>query len=105
MKTIVCSCIETVKVLSLMEKGVSLEAVIQMEEVEEKDRELAKKNVWILISVFIQQGITLYSMSEIEKIGKEHRSPVNPPKPDDICTICYTSGTTSIPKVSTFLLL
>lgn len=54
MKTIVCSCIETVKVLSLMEKGVSLEAVIQMEEVEEKDRELAKKNVWSLISVFIQ---------------------------------------------------
>lgn len=43
-------------------------------------------------------------MSEIEKIGKEHRSPVNPPKPDDICTICYTSGTTSVPKVSTFLL-
>ena len=54
MKTIVCSCIETVKVLSLMEKGVSLEVVIQMEEVEEKDRELAKKNVRRIRLLFIK---------------------------------------------------
>ena len=38
-------------------------------------------------------------MSEIEKIGSEHRVPCIPPKPDDICTICYTSGTTGVPKV------
>lgn len=38
-------------------------------------------------------------MREIEEIGKEHRFPVNPPKPSDICTICYTSGTTGAPKV------
>lgn len=38
-------------------------------------------------------------MREIEEIGKEHSFPVNPPKPSDICTICYTSGTTGAPKV------
>lgn len=37
-------------------------------------------------------------MSEVEKLGREHRVACNPPKPEDICTICYTSGTTGIPK-------
>lgn len=45
MKTIVCSNLETVKILSMIEKEVPLEVIIQMEEVEEKDRELAKQNV------------------------------------------------------------
>lgn len=45
-------------------------------------------------------GIDVHTFADIEKLGarnantnKEH-----PPKPDDICTICYTSGTTGNPK-------
>ena len=41
-------------------------------------------------------------MSEIEEIGKEHHAPCTPPKPDDICTICYTSGTTGVPKARSY---
>ena len=37
-------------------------------------------------------------MSEVEKLGHEHRVECTPPKPEDVCTICYTSGTTGIPK-------
>ena len=37
-------------------------------------------------------------MSEIEKIGHDHRATPIPPKPTDVCTICYTSGTTGVPK-------
>lgn len=37
-------------------------------------------------------------MSEVEKLGREHRVECTPPKPEDICTICYTSGTTGVPK-------
>ena len=37
-------------------------------------------------------------MSEIEKLGRENRIPNVPPKPTDVCTICYTSGTTGVPK-------
>lgn len=37
-------------------------------------------------------------MSEIEKIGQENRVENTPPKPSDICTICFTSGTTGVPK-------
>ena len=37
-------------------------------------------------------------MSEVEKLGHEHRVECAPPKPEDVCTICYTSGTTGLPK-------
>lgn len=45
MKSIVCSSCETAKVLSLMEKEVPLKVIIQMEEIDERDRELAKQFV------------------------------------------------------------
>lgn len=45
MKTIVCSSTETVKVLSMIEKNVPLKAVIQMEDITDKDRELANAAV------------------------------------------------------------
>ena len=40
----------------------------------------------------------MYTVQEILDIGHEHRVANNPPHPDDICTICYTSGTTGLPK-------
>ena len=36
--------------------------------------------------------------SQVEALGKEKPSPLRPPKPDDLATICYTSGTTNVPK-------
>ena len=32
------------------------------------------------------------------KVGHEHRVANVPPFAEDVCTICYTSGTTGIPK-------
>ncbi len=45
MNTIVCSSAETVKVLSMVERNVPLKAVIQMEDITDKDRTLAKEAV------------------------------------------------------------
>lgn len=45
MNTIVCSTTETVKVLSMVERNVPLKAIIQMEDITERDRELAKEAV------------------------------------------------------------
>ena len=97
MTTIVCSSAETVKVLSMVERNVPLKAVIQMEDITDKDRTLAKEAVDSQSS-YHEQNIVLYSMSEIEKIGRENRVQNTPPKPSDICTICFTSGTTGVPK-------
>ena len=31
-------------------------------------------------------------------IGRDHRVVNTPPRAEDVCTICYTSGTTGVPK-------
>lgn len=45
-------------------------------------------------------GLSIYSFEEIEKRGREMevKPRLQGPSPDDLCTICYTSGTTGRPK-------
>lgn len=46
------------------------------------------------------KGIRLLTFAELEKLGASavDRPAHQPPKPDDLATICYTSGTTGTPK-------
>nr|XP_010921403.1 long chain acyl-CoA synthetase 1 isoform X1 [Elaeis guineensis] len=43
-------------------------------------------------------GVKVHSWNEFLQMGKEHPSDPFPPKPLDICTIMYTSGTSGDPK-------
>lgn len=47
-----------------------------------------------------KQAIELLRFEEVEKLGStySHSHREKPPRPDDISTICYTSGTTGNPK-------
>ena len=40
----------------------------------------------------------MISFSEIEQKGSHNLQPEIPPKPDDLCTVCYTLGTTGNPN-------
>lgn len=44
------------------------------------------------------RSIELYKFDDIERLGAQRNHPELPPKPSDLCTICYTSGTTGNPK-------
>lgn len=44
------------------------------------------------------QYMYLVFLSQVERLGSKQDHPEIPPKPEDICTICYTSGTTGAPK-------
>lgn len=44
------------------------------------------------------RGVELYAFDDIERLGAQKSHPELPPKPSDLCTICYTSGTTGHPK-------
>ncbi|NXV87413.1 ACSL1 ligase, partial [Calonectris borealis] len=43
-------------------------------------------------------GVEVFSMREIEELGRAHRQKPMPPKPEDLAVICFTSGTTGSPK-------
>ncbi|KAL4427692.1 hypothetical protein ABPG75_001781 [Micractinium tetrahymenae] len=43
-------------------------------------------------------GAAVYSFEEFLQLGKDNAAPPSPPKPEDLCTIMYTSGTTGDPK-------
>ncbi|KFP34447.1 Long-chain-fatty-acid--CoA ligase 5 [Colius striatus] len=43
-------------------------------------------------------GIEILALQEVEELGRNNiREPV-PPKPEDLCVVCFTSGTTGNPK-------
>uniref|UniRef100_A0A7N0V8F0 Long-chain-fatty-acid--CoA ligase n=1 Tax=Kalanchoe fedtschenkoi TaxID=63787 RepID=A0A7N0V8F0_KALFE len=43
-------------------------------------------------------GVEIVSYSRLIEQGRTNPQPFNPPKPEDVATICYTSGTTGTPK-------
>lgn len=45
-----------------------------------------------------EQGVRIFAWTEVERNGLDRPVPVSPPTPDDVATICYTSGTTGTPK-------
>jgi long-chain acyl-CoA synthetase len=52
----------------------------------------------ILDAIAEQNGIQVWSMDAVEELGAKVAHPVRPPRPEDIVTINYTSGTTGDPK-------
>lgn len=52
----------------------------------------------ILAQFAADYGVGLYTMEDVEAIGRTNPRPMNPPVADDIITINYTSGTTGDPK-------
>lgn len=89
MKTLCCSPELLQSVLKSVKPGSahSLKTVVLFGEPTMEDKEAASK-----------LGLDLISFASVEKAGSEKQVPLTPPKPEDINTFCYTSGTTGMPK-------
>jgi long-chain acyl-CoA synthetase len=52
----------------------------------------------LLNSLATDLGVSIHYIQDVEALGEKQPLPYNPPKPEDIITINYTSGTTGDPK-------
>ncbi|XP_037972820.1 long-chain-fatty-acid--CoA ligase 5 isoform X2 [Plutella xylostella] len=44
------------------------------------------------------RGVDIIKFSDVEVLGAQKDHPCVPPRPESVCTVCYTSGTTGMPK-------
>ena len=66
----------------------TLKAIVQFEDV----------RINATVQACADVDVALYTMAEVEATGKKNPSAHKPPKPDDLGYICFTSGTTGMPK-------
>ncbi len=91
---VVCSQDKLKGVLSIIPKLPALKLVVLMPLSPWEDQ---KKSVDTK-TVDAPNGVTVVSMADVEAKGKANPVPHVPPHPDDLYTLCYTSGTTGVPK-------
>ncbi|KAF9111908.1 hypothetical protein BGX27_004254 [Mortierella sp. AM989] len=76
-----------------------LKVIISMDSLDAtKDRQGATCVGPVLRTYAKDKGVKLYDWAEVEAIGAKFERKHTPATPDDIYTICYTSGTTGMPK-------
>ncbi|PWA02330.1 hypothetical protein BB558_001538 [Smittium angustum] len=97
---------KTIKVLRSIKKVPNIRAVVVIESTQDINEKLrASKplgdsvlSIGDLRKISKDLGVDLYTIDEVEAIGNASGIKDFPPKPDDIYTILYTSGTTGNPK-------
>jgi len=80
-------CDDSAKAIQLMNSKSSLEHIVVIEKITDEVRTKAA-----------DLGIKIHSFEELKEIGRKNLKNPIPAKPDDLATICYTSGTTGTPK-------
>lgn len=84
--------------LKLAPRCPSLKVIISLDPLSDGEELPGTSKKDILNAIANEKGIQIYPMSEIENLGESEPQPYHAPRPDDIVTINYTSGTTGNPK-------
>lgn len=94
---VVCSLPHVPVLLKLAPRCPTLKLIVSMDPLEAGE-EAGHSKLALLNQVAAEHCIQIYSLDGVEKIGEAANHPARPPRPTDITTINYTSGTTGIPK-------
>ncbi|XP_028395411.1 long-chain-fatty-acid--CoA ligase 5-like [Dendronephthya gigantea] len=84
---IVCDGKNVEKLLTKADQCPQLKHIITIGEFKEDDAQKADN-----------LGITMKSFEEVQELGRNNRKEKSPGKPEDVYTVCFTSGTTGQPK-------
>ncbi|KAG0660157.1 hypothetical protein C6P45_001685 [Maudiozyma exigua] len=85
-------------VLSILPELEYVNTLICMEELTEEELTLFNDSLLTKNYNKLDEKISLFSMKQVENIGRLNDIPLMPPKPETIYTISFTSGTTGLPK-------
>jgi long-chain acyl-CoA synthetase len=85
LKLVVCD--DSDKAMQLMNNKSSLKHIIVIEKLSQEALDRASS-----------LSINIMSLEKAKELGASNLKKPVPPKPDDLATICYTSGTTGTPK-------
>ncbi|KAG2181074.1 hypothetical protein INT43_008656 [Umbelopsis isabellina] len=88
MKYIVATADKVKHLINLKSILPSISHIIVMDETYDKTLDAAASEV----------GVAIQTFKDVEKLGEDVTEETELPKPEDIATICYTSGTTGAPK-------
>lgn len=89
---VVTSLIHVPTLLKLKPKCPTLKFIVCLDPLYEGD--LPKMSKAELLAQFAADyGVGLYTLQDVEALGRANPRPMNPPTGDDIVTINYTSGT------------
>jgi len=84
---IICDPPKVKPLLKQIKELPSIKYIIKMGDVNDEEASSAKA-----------AGVQLLSFTDVEARGRSFPKAPNPPKPSDLVTMCYTSGTTGDPK-------
>lgn len=85
-------------ILQIAPKLEYLKILICMDSLEDRGKQGTISNVIDNWNLSLNNKFELIDFNELLKLGEENSYPHNLPKPDDLLTICYTSGTTGKSK-------
>ncbi|KAJ2158614.1 medium-chain fatty acid-CoA ligase faa2 [Coemansia sp. RSA 552] len=100
---LVCSIDKVPKILKMKDRLPSLKAVVSMDSFADHARNplalpFTVNSIRVLQEWAESKGVALYDMDGVAEIGRATPTQPKPPAPEDLCTVCYTSGTTGAPK-------
>ncbi|KAJ2781166.1 medium-chain fatty acid-CoA ligase faa2 [Coemansia javaensis] len=103
LQVVACSVDKIPRLLRLRARLPTLRAIVSMDALAGRARSPAALPftagaVHVLREWAAAAGVALLDVDEVAAMGRAAPRAARPPRPDDLCTICYTSGTTGDPK-------
>ncbi|KAK3827693.1 MAG: hypothetical protein J3Q66DRAFT_274964 [Benniella sp.] len=96
---VVTSVDHIASLLNDVSKMPGLKAIISMDNLESSNPGPGRAVAGSVLRTYAQdKGVLLYDWTEVEALGTQFGRKHTPPTPHDTYTICYTSGTTGMPK-------
>lgn len=86
------------KVIEMLPNLKYVNTLVCLEDIEDDELRLLNESLFPMAKNSRNETISLFSLKQVERIGKMNEIPVIRPAPDTLYTISFTSGTTGQPK-------